>query len=84
MGSDSCLYEKNQRRTATKSLDIVSEVSIVRYGSIVRIKFNREFWDGVLEIPVPVCTANSSPSVYASRKCISFRKQRGKRLCTST
>ncbi len=66
MGRDWCLYRKDQRRMATKSLDIVSEVSIVRYGSTVRIKFNREFRAGVLEIPVPVCTANSSPTAYAS------------------
>lgn len=39
---------------ATKSLDINSEVSIVRYDQGIRIKFNREFRAGVLQIPIPV------------------------------
>jgi hypothetical protein len=70
---------------ATKSLDINSEVSIVRYGQGIRIKFNREFRAGVLQIPIPVRIVEIIPTVYASRKKANFvRKEGVNRLCTPT
>lgn len=48
---------------ATKSLDINSEVSIVRYDQAIGIKFNREFRAGVLQIPIPVRIIEIIPTV---------------------
>ena len=69
MGPRRCLFGGGSiAEGATKSLDINSEVSIVRYGQGIRIKFNREFRAGVLQIPIPVRIVEIIPTVYASRK----------------
>ena len=86
MGLGLCLFEGGSAAEgATKSLDINSEVSIVRYDQGIRIKFNREFRAGVLQIPIPVRIIGIIPTVYASRKKPNFvRKERVNRLCTPT
>jgi hypothetical protein len=86
MGPRGCLFGGGSiAEGATKSLDINSEVSIVRYDQGIRIKFNREFRAGVLQIPIPFRIIEIIPTVYASRKKANFvRKKRGNRLCIPT